>query len=54
MLSIFDGLRDFTLMAVTVRMLLAVVCGGIIGMERTLHRRPAGFRTTFSSASGQR
>ena len=45
MLSIFDGLRDFTLMAVTVRMLLAVVCGGIIGMERTLHRRPAGFRT---------
>ena len=45
MLSIFDGLRDFTLMAVTVRMLLAVVCGGIIGMERTLHHRPAGFRT---------
>lgn len=45
MLSIFDGLRDFTLMAVTVRMLLAVVCGGIIGMERTLHRRSAGFRT---------
>ena len=45
MLSILAGLRDFTLLAVTVRMLLAVVCGGIIGMERTLHRRPAGFRT---------
>ena len=49
MLSIFDGLRDFTLMAVTVRMLLAVVCGGIIGiavLQASAH--------TFSSASGQR
>ena len=26
-------------------MLLAVVCGGIIGPERTFRRRPAGFRT---------
>lgn len=45
MLSIFDGLRDFTLLSVTVRIILAVICGGIIGMERSLHRRPAGFRT---------
>ena len=27
------------------RMLLAVVCGGIIGIEREYKRRPAGFRT---------
>lgn len=45
MLSIFDGIRDVTLLSVTVRMLLAVVCGGVIGIEREYKRRPAGFRT---------
>ena len=45
MLSIFDGLRDVTLLSITVRMLLAVICGGIIGIEREYKRRPAGFRT---------
>ena len=45
MLSIFDSLRDMTMAAVFVRMLLAVVCGGIIGVEREYKRRPAGFRT---------
>ena len=45
MLSVFDGLRDITMLSVTVRMLLAVVCGGLIGLERAYKRRPAGFRT---------
>lgn len=45
MLSIFDGQRDVTLLSITVRMLLAVICGGIIGIEREYKRRPAGFRT---------
>ena len=45
MLSILDPLRDITFLSVAVRMLLAVVCGGIIGMEREYKRRPAGFRT---------
>lgn len=45
MLSIFDGLREVSLLSVSVRMCLAVVCGGIIGMEREYKRRPAGFRT---------
>ena len=27
------------------RVLLALVLGGLIGMERTIHGRPAGFRT---------
>ena len=31
--------------SITLRMLLAVACGGIIGLERTFRRRPAGFRT---------
>lgn len=45
MLSIFDGLRDVTLLSVTIRLLLAMICGGIIGIEREFKRRPAGFRT---------
>ena len=45
MISIFDGLRDMTMAAVSLRMLLAVLCGGLIGMEREFKRRPAGFRT---------
>lgn len=45
MLKLFDGLRNVTMLSVFVRMLLAVVCGGIIGIEREYKRRPAGFRT---------
>lgn len=45
MLPIFDGLRDVTLLSTTVRMLMAVLCGGVIGIEREYKRRPAGFRT---------
>ncbi|MDO5784961.1 MAG: MgtC/SapB family protein [Eubacteriales bacterium] len=45
MLSIFDNLRDITLASVTVRLVLAVICGGAIGIERAYKRRPAGFRT---------
>ena len=32
MSSIFDGLRDVTVLSITVRMVLAVVWGGIIGI----------------------
>ncbi len=45
MLPILDGLRDVNMLSVAVRMLLAVLCGGIIGVEREYKRRPAGFRT---------
>ena len=45
MLTIFDGLRDVTGLSVCVRMVLAVLCGGCIGLERMYKRRPAGFRT---------
>lgn len=45
MIPIFDGLRDVTLASVAVRMILSVLCGGLIGMEREYKRRPAGFRT---------
>ena len=45
MLSCFDSLRELTLLSVTVRMVLAALCGGLIGVEREYKRRPAGFRT---------
>ena len=45
MLHCFDFVRDMSTLAVTARMVLAVVCGGLIGIEREYKRRPAGFRT---------
>lgn len=37
--------NSLTLLDVVIRMALAVVCGGLIGMEREHKRRPAGLRT---------
>lgn len=45
MLTLLDGLREVTWASVTVRLVLAVLCGGLVGMEREFKRRPAGFRT---------
>ena len=45
MLSCFDFVRDMSFLAVAVRLVLAVVCGGLIGLAREYTRRPAGFRT---------
>ena len=45
MLHIFDFAREMTLLGVTVRMVSAVICGGLVGIEREFKRRPAGFRT---------
>ena len=45
MLHCFDPIRDMTFWAILARLTLAVVCGGLIGAEREVKRRPAGFRT---------
>ena len=47
MLECLNFLRGAHLdwISVTVRLVLAVVCGGVIGLERERKRRPAGFRT---------
>ncbi len=45
MLSCFDFIREMSGLSILIRMLLALVCGGIIGIEREFKRRPAGFRT---------
>ena len=45
MLHLFDCLRDVRLISVIFRMLLAMICGALIGLERSYKNRPAGFRT---------
>lgn len=43
--SILKMLLDFTPLSIAVRLLLALILGGIIGMERGRHGRAAGMRT---------
>ncbi|MBQ9648285.1 MAG: MgtC/SapB family protein [Oscillospiraceae bacterium] len=45
MLTIFDALRNITPETVLLRLWLAFLCGGAIGMERSFKNRPAGIRT---------
>lgn len=45
MLSFLDPFRGLSLTSLAIRMLLAVLCGSVIGIEREFKRRPAGFRT---------
>lgn len=50
MLSFLDPLRSLdagglTMWSVLLRMSVAMICGGVIGVEREYKRRPAGFRT---------
>lgn len=40
-----DSLRGASLAALVIKLLLAVILGGSIGLERGRKRRPAGFRT---------
>jgi putative Mg2+ transporter-C (MgtC) family protein len=40
-----DYLREFNLVSILIRLLLAMFFGGFIGFERETKRRPAGFRT---------
>ncbi len=45
MLHIFDPIRGISFAAVLVKLLLAFLIGTIIGLERSYHNKPAGFRT---------
>ncbi|MEI3504545.1 MAG: MgtC/SapB family protein [Anaerovoracaceae bacterium] len=45
MLSIHDSLYDINLVSVSLRIFLAFIFSGIIGLERGANRHPAGFRT---------
>ncbi len=45
MLHVLDPLRQFTIESVVLRLMLAVVSSGILGMNRAKKGRAAGFRT---------
>lgn len=40
-----EVLKEMNLISVTVRLMLSLLCGGILGVERGRKKRPAGFRT---------
>lgn len=42
---IYPELRGITLEALLIKTLLAILVGGVLGIERGRKRRPAGFRT---------
>lgn len=44
-LDLFGSLRDLNLLSVTVRLVLAMLFGGTIGLERGFRQRAAGLRT---------
>ncbi len=39
------NLHEINLLSISVRLLLALICGGVIGLNRAMNKRPAGFRT---------
>ena len=45
MFAFFDQLRQLNLASILLRLTLAMLFGGLIGLERERKRRPAGFRT---------
>ena len=44
-MDLLDYLRQFNTASVLLRLTMAVLCGGLIGINREHKRRPAGFRT---------
>ncbi len=45
MLHIFDPIRGLSFASVLIKLLTAVIIGTFIGLERSYHNKPAGFRT---------
>lgn len=45
MLGEFESLRELNMMAIGIRVMLSLIIGGIIGMERERKKQAAGFRT---------
>lgn len=52
MTEILSYLRELNMASMMLRLLLAVVTGGIVGIERERRNRPAGFRTYILVAIG--
>lgn len=43
--AVMEYLRDLNLLSITLRIILSVLIGGILGIERGTKNRPAGLRT---------
>jgi len=43
--EIYEMLHEVNVVSITVRLILATILGGIIGLERGIKKRPAGMRT---------
>ena len=52
MASVLSYLRELNIVTMMLRILLAVLCGGLTGLERERKNRPAGFRTYMLTALG--
>jgi len=52
MASIIEYLREVNEISVALRLVIAFVCGGMIGLEREHKHRPAGFRTHILICTG--
>lgn len=50
--EILQSLREFNVYSMMLRVILAMLMGGIVGFERERKRRPAGFRTYMLVALG--
>ena len=45
LMAVWPALRDLTLLSMLLRLLIACVCGGVVGYSRGKYHRPAGIRT---------
>ena len=52
MTYVIEYLREINEISVTARLVLAFICGGLIGLEREHKHRPAGFRTHILICTG--
>ena len=53
-INLFDslGLRELTYQSIALRLLMATIYGGLLGLERSRKRRAAGFRTYILVCTG--
>lgn len=47
-----EGLEELNSISILIRLVIAILCGGIVGLERGQKNRPAGFRTYMLVSMG--
>lgn len=50
--QIYNTLTEINIISVIFRLVLGILCGGIVGLERGMKGRPAGFRTYILVCTG--